>query len=29
MTVNYRVSSRVLGPRNTVSYIQVMLVATS
>ncbi len=29
MTVHYRVSSRVKGPRNTVSYIQVMLVPTS
>jgi type IV pilus assembly protein PilX len=28
-TVNYRVSSRVKGLRNTVSYIQVMLVSTS
>ena len=29
MTVNYRVSTRVKGPRNTLSYIQVMLVPTS
>jgi type IV pilus assembly protein PilX len=29
MSVHYRVSSRVKGPRNTISYIQVMLVPTS